>query len=69
MKKLALSLAALVAFAMVSCGGNKANEGENAQAVEEVAVVEEVADSAQDTTAAVAAEGEVAEAPAETPAN
>ena len=72
MKKLFLSLAVVFSVAMVSCGGNKANE-ENADTmeapqVEEVAVVEAQVDTNAapgDTTVNVEAEGAAAETPAE----
>ena len=69
MKKLALSLAVLFAVGLVSCGGNKEDKACDSvcdtPAVEEVAVVEEVAtDSANVADTAAAAAAEVAEAPA-----
>ncbi len=63
MKKLVFSLAVLFSVAMVSCGGNKTTEAADSDTmvvVEEV--VEAVADS-NDTTVAVEAAAEVAEAP------
>jgi lipoprotein len=64
MKKLVFSLAVLFSVAMVSCGGNKAAEATDTDtmvAVEETVV--EAVDS-NDTTVAVEAAAEVAEAPA-----
>ena len=63
MKKLVFSLAVLFSVAMVSCGGNKAAEATDTDtmvAVEETVV--EAVDS-NDTTVAVEAAAEVAEAP------
>lgn len=65
MKKLALSLAVLFSVALVSCGGNKAeNCDSDTCAMDTVVAVEvaEVVDSANDT--AVAAEAVEAVAPA-----
>ena len=66
MKKLVFSLAVLFSLAMVSCGGNKAAEAVDSDTVVEAVVEEEVVADSNDTTAV--AEVEVAEAPAETPA-
>jgi len=66
MKKLVFSLAVLFSVAMVSCGGNKAADAVDSDtivAVEEV--VEEVVADSNDTTVAVEAAAEVAEAPAD----
>lgn len=64
MKKIVLAMAVVFSVAMVSCSGNKAAENADSDtvvAVEETAVVEEVADSnAPADSAAV-------EAPAEAP--
>ncbi len=59
MKKLFLSFAVIAGFAMVSCGNKaenaEATEAQDTVAVEEVAVVEEVVDSAAAATDTVAA--------------
>ncbi len=55
MKKVVLSLAVLFSMAMVSCGGNKAENNDSANA-EEVVAVEEVTEVAVDSAAPAAAD-------------
>lgn len=74
MKKVFLSLAVVFSVAMISCGGNKSNEGDTT-VIEEAAVIvdpaetpapaDSVCDSAVCDTVAVAEGAAVAETPAQ----
>ena len=64
MNKLVFSLAVLFSVAMVSCGGNKTTDAVDSDTLVVVEENVEVVADSNDTTVAVEAAAEVAEAPA-----